>query len=163
LSSLNLSDIASRELKCKIEAYSLANRFVASGTPVEQAEVAAVVGTIQAGPSAAPPAPDGNTAKRAKATRGAGKYDREPDRKALTKEKAPPRKLAMLLAMMNHPDNPSDSSEINESWRSWTRNASLVKKCHDVCLGGDGEAFIAKYAPVGKLVFGTWKCKCNEE
>ena len=54
LSSLNLSDAASSELKAKIEAYSLANRFVAPGSPVEQAEVAMVVSTLQSGPAAAP-------------------------------------------------------------------------------------------------------------
>jgi hypothetical protein len=160
LSSLNLSDTATRDLKAKIEAYSLANRFVAPGSPVEQSEVAAVVGTLQAGESSAPSAPTG---KRGVGKRGAGGYNRVDERKAFRKETDKPKKLALFLEIVNHSENPSDTSEWTESWRGWYPNALLVKRCHDVCHGGVGTAFLAKYASGSKKFKLTkWICSCDE-
>jgi hypothetical protein len=159
LRGLNLSDTATRELKSKIEAYSLANRFVGQGSPADQAEVAMVVGSIQAGPSAPPSAPAG---QRPAAVRGKGLYNRPGERSAMNKEKDKTKKLAMLLAIVNHSDNPTEGGG-NESWRSWLRNAEKVKICHDVCHGGNGATLLAMYAPgTSHFSYGTWVCRCDQ-
>jgi hypothetical protein len=120
------------------------------------AEVALVIGTIQAGTSAAPSAPKG---KRGKETRGLGGYNRPNERAAMMLEKDKTKKLALFLAIVNHSDNPTDSKEYTETWRGFYRNALLVKHCHDVCHAKSGTAFLAKYAPGNKnFSFGKWKC-----
>jgi hypothetical protein len=128
---------------------------------VDQAEVALVIGTLQAESSTAPSAPAG---KRVAGKRGAGGYNRADDRKTMNKEKDNSVKLDLFLKIVNHVDNPSDAGEFSESWRSWYRNALLVKACHDVCHKGVGGDFLAKYASTGaKLNFTKWKCLCVEE
>jgi hypothetical protein len=84
----------------------------------------------------------------------------------MNKEKDKTKKLAMILAIVNHPENPSDSDEIpvtiSESWRGFYRNACLLKHCHDVCHEGDGAAFLEMYAPGNeKLTFPRlMTCRC---
>jgi hypothetical protein len=69
----------------------------------------------------------------------------------MNKEKDKKKKLAMILAIVNHPENPSDSDEIpvtiSERWRSFYRNACLLKHCHDVCYEVVGAYFWKSMLP----------------
>jgi len=127
---------------------------------VDQAEVAAVFGAIKAGPIPAPSDPNG---KRIPGARGKGGYNRVGDRAKMNAEADIPKKLDLLLKILNHSDNPTrgDGVVISESWRGFEANGLKVKKCYDECHNGDGAAFLAKYAPSNKLAFSGWKCACG--